>query len=85
MNLITTGVYSMSYEQSTLFDMSPDEKFGEFDDTKIEYVQLAFELGNKKVFYEKCEDLLKFHKLDNYSDLIFKLISKEHEKNIPEI
>tara|TARA_R100000234_G_scaffold117381_1_gene95749 strand:+ start:345 stop:503 length:159 start_codon:yes stop_codon:yes gene_type:complete len=50
----------MSYEQSTLFDMSPEEKFGEIDNTKIEYVQLAFELGNKKKFYLIAFRLLLF-------------------------
>jgi len=71
----------MSYEQSTLFDMSPEEKFGEIDNTKIEYVQLAFELGNKKKFYLMCEELLKFYKLDNYTDLIYKLVKERYEKN----
>jgi hypothetical protein len=67
-------------EDLTLFDMSPDEKFGEIDNTKIEYIQLAFEIGNKKIFYQKCEDLLKIYKLDNYSDLIYKLVRERHEK-----
>ena len=67
-------------EDLTLFDMNPDEKFGEVDNTKIEYVQLAFEIGNKKLFYQKCEDLLKVYKLDNYSDLVYKLVQERHEK-----
>lgn len=71
----------MINEQSTLFDMTPDEKFGNIDKTKIEYVQLAFELGDKKRFYVMCEELLKVYKLDNYTDLIFKLIKIDYEKN----
>ena len=40
----------MSYEQSALFDMTPNEKHGEIDKTKIEYLQLAFDMGDKKTF-----------------------------------
>ena len=71
----------MKYEQSTLFDLTPDEKFGEIDETKIEYVQLAFELGKKRKFYIMCEELLKTYDLDNYTDLLYKLIKKHYEKH----
>ncbi len=71
----------MSFNQHTLFDMTPDEKTGEIDKTKIEYVQLAFELGNKKKFYVMCEKLLKIYNLDNYTDLVHEVIKETYEKN----
>ena len=71
----------MSYEQSALFDMTPNEKHGEVDKTKIEYLQLAFDMGDKKTFYKMCEDLLRVYKFDNYSDLVFKIIKDKYEEN----
>jgi hypothetical protein len=71
-------------EQESLFDLSPDEKFGELEDIDIEYIQIAMEREEKKTFYIMCEEIIKsgFFEKDsnknNYSDLIYYLIERKY-------
>mgnify|MGYP003112425951 CR=1 FL=1 len=69
----------MMYEQETLFDMFPEEKTGEIEKTEIEHLQLAFDKNKKMEFLKNCEKLLPILKLDNYTELISKLVKEKYE------
>mgnify|MGYP003133189560 FL=1 len=68
-------------EQETLFDIFPDEKTGEIEQTDIESWKISFAKNEKKQFLIKLEFLLSVYKIDNYTDLLIKIIKKEYEKH----
>ena len=67
-------------EQEALFDLSPEQHDGEIEQTDIEYMQFSFSDSKKKKLIFYLEKVLLTHDMENYSDLIYKLVKSSYEK-----
>ena len=67
-------------EQEALFDLSPEQHDGEIEQTDIEYMQFSFSDSKKKKLIFYLEKVLLTTDMENYSDLIYKLVKSSYEK-----
>tara|TARA_R100000655_G_scaffold7920_4_gene21121 strand:+ start:2940 stop:3158 length:219 start_codon:yes stop_codon:yes gene_type:complete len=67
-------------EDLFLFDMAPAEKEGEIKETDIEYLQIAFEKGDKANMIKMLEELCEHEKQDVYADLLKQIVKEKYEK-----
>ena len=67
-------------EQETLFDLSPDVNTEKIEQTEIEYMQFSFSDFQKKELIFYLEKILNTTDMENYSELIFKLIKDKYDK-----
>ena len=67
-------------EQETLFDLSPDVNTEKIEQTEIEYMQFSFSDFQKKELIFYLEKILNTTDMENYSELIFKLVKDKYDK-----
>ena len=67
-------------EQETLFDLSPEVNTEKIEETEIEYMYFSFSDFQKKEFIFYLEKILNTTDMENYSELIFKLVKDKYDK-----
>jgi len=67
-------------EQETLFDLSPEVNTEKIEQTEIEYMQFSVSDSQKKELIFYLEKILNTTDMENYSELIFKLIKDKYDK-----
>ena len=64
-----------------LFDIPPKEKYGEIDETEIEYLVIAFDEDKKKEMIRMLEYLCDEANMKVYAKYLFKIVEENYEKN----
>lgn len=67
-------------EQETLFDLSPEVNTEKIEETEIEYMYFSFSDFQKKELIFYLEKILNTTDMENYSELIFKLVKDKYDK-----
>ena len=63
-----------------LFDIPPKEKYGEIDETEIEYLVIAFDEDKKKQMIRMLEHLCDEANIKAYAKYLFKIVEKKYEE-----
>tara|TARA_R100001443_G_scaffold117248_2_gene140888 strand:- start:632 stop:850 length:219 start_codon:yes stop_codon:yes gene_type:complete len=67
-------------EQETLFDLSPEVNTEKIEQTEIEYMQFSFSDFQKKELIFYLEKIINTTDMENYSELLFRLVKDEYDK-----
>jgi len=63
-----------------LFDIPPKEKYGEIDETEIEYLVIAFDEDKKKEMIRMLEHLCDEANIKAYAKYLFKIVGEKYEE-----
>tara|TARA_R100000655_G_scaffold31209_1_gene62627 strand:+ start:212 stop:472 length:261 start_codon:yes stop_codon:yes gene_type:complete len=67
-------------EELFLFDMAPPEKDGEIIETDTEYLQIAFDRGEKAEMIKMLEELCDSKKYEVYAELLKQIVKEKYEE-----